>query len=49
MISSELSALAMIRWHEGFHAGGGGFTGAILGVVAVGLLLWGFSRERKAA
>jgi hypothetical protein len=49
MISKETCALAMIRWHWGFHSGGGGFTGILIGVAAVCLLVWGLARTGRSA
>lgn len=47
MFPRELSSLAMLRWHDGYNAAGGGFTGFLLGALAVGLLLLGFRRTDR--
>lgn len=39
MFTSELSALAMLRWHEAFNATGGGGTGFLIGAMAAALLV----------
>lgn len=44
MFPRELSSLAMLRWHDGYNAAGGGFTGFLIGAVAAGLLVLSFRR-----
>lgn len=45
MFPRELSSLAMLRWHDGYNAAGGGFTGFLVGAVAAGLLVLSFRRS----
>jgi multisubunit Na+/H+ antiporter MnhB subunit len=47
MLPRELSTLAMLRWHNGYHAAGGGFTGFLIGAVAAGLLIFGLRRSNR--
>lgn len=47
MLPRELSSLAMLRWHHGYNAAGGGFTGFLIGAVAAGLLILGFRRSDR--
>jgi multisubunit Na+/H+ antiporter MnhB subunit len=47
MLPRELSSLAMLRWHDGYNAAGGGFTGFLIGAVAASLLVLGFRREDR--
>lgn len=48
MFTSELSALAMLRWHEGFNAAGGGCTGFLIGAMAAALLVLEYRGARRA-
>ncbi len=47
MLTRENSSLAMLRWHEGYNAAGGGFTGFLVGAVAAGFAMLGFSRTNR--
>lgn len=48
MFTSELGALAMLRWHEGFNAAGGGGTGFLMGAIASALLVLEYQRLHRA-